>query len=34
MKPDYVATKTAWRAITFWRIVFFLVNNSTTCNDS
>ncbi len=23
MKPDYVATKTAWRAITFWRIVFF-----------
>lgn len=22
MKPDYVATKTALRAITFWRIVF------------
>ena len=22
MKPDYIATKTALRAITFWRIVF------------
>ena len=23
MKPNYVATKTAWGAVTFWRVVFF-----------
>lgn len=23
MKPDYVATKTAWGAVTFWRVLFF-----------
>ena len=23
VKPNYVATKSAWKAITFWRVVFF-----------
>ena len=23
MKPNYVATKSAWRAVTFWRVVLF-----------
>lgn len=22
-KPNYVATKSAWKAVTFWRVVFF-----------
>ena len=23
VKPNYVATKSAWKAVTFWRVIFF-----------